>query len=548
VFLENRHLIDAATDYFQQGFDPSPVQHYWSLSVEEQFYLLWPALLLLVVLRRGGSWLRRVAVTAGAITAISLAWSVHLASSSPAAGYFSAPGRAFELGAGALAACWAFRAPRGLGRGGAWVLGPAGVALLLAALVVVSPGDPYPGVRGLLPTVGTALVLLAGLSGGPVAAVLSLRPMRFLGRISYSLYLWHWPAVVLVEERLPTGWGKPVRVLVLLAGIVLVSTASYLFVERPFLRYAPPRHARAADHVPVRRPAWALVLAVGLVVGTTASLLPSAPRSRAADVAPGDVARPGALAGLAELTAYDRSFQRIVDVEVSRQRVPANLSPSLPALAARHAFQPSLCHVSPCSAGSGPRHAVILGDSFAQVTSPLLTGALDLRQWTVTLRWKSHCVIALPDECPGLYDLGPGRVDLLVLSDYIRPGETAPLGDSLRRSLERLARGTGHLVYVGQPPGMRKALVDCVSGGFRLRSSCYRAPSQSAEVNRLKRDAVTRAGGTFVDPTPWLCGPDRCAVVVRSRPVYVDTTHLEAGFAALLAPLFRKSLLEAHIL
>jgi hypothetical protein len=194
---------------------------------------------------------------------------------------------------------------------------------------------------------------------------------------------------------------------------------------------------------------------------------------------------------------------------------------------------------------------VILGDSFAQVTSPLVTGALDLAQWTVTLRWRSHCLLALPDECPGLFDLGTGRIDLLVLSDYVTPtddGAVEALAPSLRQSLTRLSRRATHLVYVGQPPGMRRALVDCVSGGLRLRSSCFRGPGHAAGPNRLKREAVESVGGTFVDPTPWLCSRERCAVVVRSRPVYVDTTHLEAGFAAFLAPPFRRALLDADLL
>lgn len=249
LFLANFDLMNQATDYFAQSNAVSPLQNYWSLAVEEQFYLVWP-LLLMIAGRLGWSreaerrgehdWRRRASVTIVAVTVASLVWSAIDTASNPAGAYYSPFTRAYELGIGATLAMFT-PALTGLSSRLHQVAGLAGVGLMALGLVLLGSVTEYPGIWALLPTVGAALVILAGLETGsgdkansnPVSLALSARPVRFLGRISYSIYLWHWPIIVFAATLYPglIGWE---RVAVLLPLILVVSWLCFRSVEQPF--------------------------------------------------------------------------------------------------------------------------------------------------------------------------------------------------------------------------------------------------------------------------------------------------------------------------
>ncbi len=167
-FGSNVNFIRQATDYFAQGsVDSSPFQHYWSLAVEEQFYVVWPALFLIVarltVFGAAARWRARVATAVCAIGAASLVWSIVATGREPAAAYFSTFTRAWELALGALlgiATTAATRLPRSVARAAS----AAGVVLFVAACAVIGASTPFPGAAALLPTFGTALLIVGGLS------------------------------------------------------------------------------------------------------------------------------------------------------------------------------------------------------------------------------------------------------------------------------------------------------------------------------------------------------------------------------------------------
>ena len=265
--LSNVRFALDATDYFA-ATGASPLLHYWSLAVEEQFYLLWP-LLLLVVARLGRP---RVSMTVLALAVLigSFVLSVAVTSESGPWAYYSLPTRAWELAAGgllALAAPW-----YGWLRGrAAAATGWAGVSLIVVGLATIDATTAYPGVAALLPTLGAVAIIASGAgAGSPGAIVLGLTPLRWLGRISYSLYLWHWPILVLgpvalgleATEDGASGADLPVR-LGLVALAVAAATLTWWFVEQPFrrARMAPVRGRRGFAL------AGAMVLTV--VVGST---------------------------------------------------------------------------------------------------------------------------------------------------------------------------------------------------------------------------------------------------------------------------------------
>ena len=235
LYVSNIRFAVQSTDYLQSTAAPSPLLHYWSLGVEEQFYLLWPALLLIVAGRRAGG-VRRIAFAIVVVAAASLVLSIVLTGIAAPWAFFSLPTRAWELALGAIIAVSLTPLSRLTERQGAAACA-IGIGLIVVSALVIGPTTPFPGLAALLPTVGTALVIAAGVRPGLTAPgrLLSQPPFRFLGRISYSLYLWHWPILVVPAAALETGLAWPARVALALLSIP-VAAASQRWVEEPIHR------------------------------------------------------------------------------------------------------------------------------------------------------------------------------------------------------------------------------------------------------------------------------------------------------------------------
>ncbi|MBJ7450666.1 MAG: acyltransferase, partial [Blastococcus sp.] len=283
LFGANINFARQGTDYFEGTAAPSLVQHFWSLSVEEQFYVVWPALILLAFAvgglgrrRRGahaappGSPLLALWVLLGAVTAASFAWSVHATDTSPVTAYFSTFTRAWELGVGALVAISVAqlqRLPLALRALLAW----SGLAVIAVAAFTIDEGTPFPGTAASLPVLGSALLLAWGGSpGGPGTRwALGSAPAGFLGAISYSLYLWHWPVLIIAGALLTPG--STVFYAATVGVALALATVSYYCVEQPVLHtnwllpHRPVDPARA-------RPVFVRAGAVGLGAAAVAVL------------------------------------------------------------------------------------------------------------------------------------------------------------------------------------------------------------------------------------------------------------------------------------
>lgn len=229
VFFSSNLYFLKSSGYFDGASSLKPLLHTWSLSVEEQFYFVYP-IAFAFVYKRYPKFLLHVL---GLCALISLVLSESMLRNHPSAVFYLAPSRAFELLLGALVACPSLRPLADKLRNAASLVG---LAMVCGALTLINEQLPFPGVAALLPCVGVALLIYAG-NGGPTQAgrLLSFWPLVLLGNVSYALYLWHWPALALARNFAGGDLGIGLTVVVL-AIAVLGSILSFKYVEQPVLR------------------------------------------------------------------------------------------------------------------------------------------------------------------------------------------------------------------------------------------------------------------------------------------------------------------------
>ncbi|GAA1631173.1 acyltransferase family protein [Actinoplanes couchii] len=525
----NLRLDTAGTDYFGDPA-PSPFQHFWSLAVEEQFYLLWPLLLL-----------ARSRVLLAGVTVASFAWSLYATS------YFGSPSRAWELGAGALLALLPFRREPWLG----W----AGLAIITAGALSFDETTPWPGVATLVPVLGTVAVIAAGGN-----RLLETRPMRWLGRMSYGWYLWHWPLLVLAAPvSLPDRGGA--------AAVALgLAVLSHHLLENPVRRHR----------------LWSvrpkLGLALGLVLAALAAALAGAGMVRPPGIpthgsAP-DTGRVVAAAG----NPAARLHRLLVDANTATD-LPGNLTPDFEeAVAQRLAPQRDGCHVGltgpfrprgDCSYTTGSRTVVLFGDSHALQWFPTMEELARKRGWRLYSFTRSSCSpagIALDErraqsryvECDRwradvLARIARLQPAMLVVSSSVNYRQVltgAPADPDAVwqtgwvRSLAALKRAAGQVVVLGDTPFLKVAPADCLSSNATNIAGCADPRAEVLPEPRwreIQRATAVAAGVPVVDPVPWLCA-DRCPLVVGDTMVYRDSNHLTEAYARLVAPV-----LEPHL-
>ncbi|GAB3785393.1 acyltransferase family protein [Nocardioides pacificus] len=555
-FVANWRFAAQGADYFQEGAAPSPLQHYWSLAVEEQFYLVWPWLLVgvLVVGRRGRSSGRAlVGVAVGAVVVASLGWALVQSSSAAEVAYFSTLTRVWELGVGALVAVLAPWLARlgGAGPDAAWVrvvLAWAGLGGIVLSVLVVPAEGGFPAPWALLPVLSTALVIGAGASS--YLGVLTNRVSVGLGEISYSLYLWHFPVIVLLPAvMVSTGVGFFV---VALGLTVVLAWASYRWVEGParraeWVRVSGVRRVRpVVGWVRVASVAAALVvLAVvgGRLVGTQTEvpLVPAA-----------------ALAG-DRIKAGDDPYRCVgAGAMDAANGCPLNdgdsLSPPVAEME-RDSGGAFACWIGTrgsfevCSQGSERADALrvaVVGDSHAALLMPALTPSLEQLNWRVDSYAGVMCqwwTIATP-KCTALPEIRSALetgepYDLVITTSNRGSSVAATPSDYAEAWRPVVARGTQVVVVadVAEPSAESLSCVRRV--GFRAsQSGCGTAESAGFARPDLPVQAASLVDGVrVVDLREFLCVDGFCPAVIGNVIVYQDTVgHLTGTFARTLGP------------
>lgn len=557
AFLANWRFAQKGTDYFQQELAASPLQHYWSLAVEEQFYLAWPWVLLglLVVAHRRVGWrhehLRLVAgVAIGVISAASFGWAVIETGSHPTWAYFSTASRAWELGAGALVAI----AAPWLAVGSAAVrsvLSWLGLAGIVVSAAVVSEGQGFPAPMALVPVASTALVLAAGIGGAVGNPLLTNGIARYVGEISYSLYLWHFPVAVLLLTALAKGsWAYSV------AGIVLtfvLSALTFRYLEQPARRAAwfhppgarrLPRPARGWQHAAT---ATAAILCLG-VAGAVGVRALAAPPAQAAPVvlAGSTQARPADCFGAAALDPAHRCDQ----LNAGPSLAPYGPDAPFDTEGAYDCYAAAGEPLETCAYGSRDADALrvaLVGDSHAAAMLPMVRAQLEDANWRVETFVGNGCRWYVPEDpetarCgPNLvqiqHALSSGRFDLVV-AGASRGVAATTAADHVGAIEQVVAAGTA-VVVVADNPDPSPDAVDCVTRiAFKATDPC----GTPVEVALRAADPLAEAarqvpGAEVVDLTGFYCVEESCPSVIGNVVVYRDTAgHVTATWARTLGP------------
>jgi peptidoglycan/LPS O-acetylase OafA/YrhL len=587
LYVGNYRFVLRGVDYFASHVPASPFQHYWSLGVEEQFYLVWPALIIATawLIRRvrrrtkaeATSSQRPYLVVLALVAAVSFALSFGATYVAPAAAFFSLPTRAWQLAIGGLVALTVVQWQRLSPRAGA-IIGWAGLALILLACTRLSATTLYPGVAALLPTLGAALVIGAGCAR-PVQGcgrVLGLSPMRAIGRISYSWYLWHWPVLVLAPALMSHPLGLAARVFAaLISGGLAMLTLR--FIENP-LRFAAPLRRSAGGSLAVGGAATAVAVCVGLAL----LLVVPTPVGRGAPAATSTFAAAPVPAG-SDAAAYDAAVQHAfaqvqaaVAASADLKAVPSNLNPPLAdAGAEKKALEFNGCLRTPFQSGqpecvtgdtASPTTVALVGDSHAAMWNPALQSVASQRHWRLELLSKGACpLLDLPvnnplrrlledfehcEEWRGqiMARLRAEHPRLVVVSMWRGYGADESLTgfnaydtawiDGLTRFVQQL-RGIGAKVLVlGPVPDPHFVVPICLSGYLDDVAAC--TPSRSTAVNQsgiaAESAATTSGGGQYADVTGLLCTTDRCPVIVGNTLVYLDENHLTLEYSRVLGP------------
>lgn len=591
IFMANWRFAIKGTDYFNADSSVSPIQHYWSLSVEEQFYFVWPAVILvisLLVLRRSWSHQRRMQLAGGVmalIVAASFSWAIYESVTWPVRAYFNTFTRIWELGVGALLA-----AAVGLLARIPVVLKPVlswtGLALIVAAMAFIDEATisaPVPWV--LLAVSGSALVVAAGIGGEPKYQPFLRNPVStYLGDISYSLYLIHWPVIILLGDIMiyPTK-AYYAAAITLTLGLAI---ASYHFIENPFRRIdsAKLRQARRSlerGRVVVRRPTQLASIGATalLVVGLLAYVQrPYQPPNVVADIsvaASNDVPMgPAALplaGGLrAELLAALRETDWPQFDPSVESAVKANVEPpDVHSCAGSKPDGPDICTWGSPTARF---RAVVIGDSVALgYVGPLRTMALNSNGFFQVHSEAAYgCYFIDPavensdhnlvDQCakkkPAAVDyINKTQPDMVIISHSVLPKTIAGAGitlspkewsQALQEFIDKFKANTKKIMIISAPPtGIN--ISECYGRESHGPTDCMSTVSASwRETAAAEQQLADAVGGVRIDSLPWFCVDARyCPSFVGTTLTKRDVIHMTVPYGEKIWTVMQESLLAS---
>ncbi|MGC5167033.1 acyltransferase family protein [Luteimicrobium sp. DT211] len=557
VYAENWALARSATDYFAADDLHTPVQHYWSLSVEEQFYIVWPLVIgaALWCARRFRVRFPWVETGLVAVFVASLAYSLRDTATNPAPAYFVTPTRMWELALGGLVALAAVRGFRLVPRAARAPLAWLGLTAIVAAALLYDAATPFPGIAALLPTAGAAAVIAAtadDVDGSP-DRLWSLRGVQLAGDVSYSIYLWHWPLIVVAPFVLGHDVYWPAKI-ALVVGAFLLAWVTKVAVEDPV------RRSRG-----LARPVWRTFLVGALLMGVTVSAATAVRvhEERVAQQAQDAVAE----ALHADSTCFGAAAARkgSCDFVGDELLTPATFAKTDKA----QVYEDGCWNSQPftsrktCTYGAKnpTKRIALVGNSHAGYWQPALADLAKKNGWQVTTYLASQCYTVDAVQLIGpasdgencrklarwqVASVANGHYDLVVIADrtwlQLKGVSKADRGDVARglyaKTLQTWTRAGVPALVLRDVPFHQQSVPDCVA-----QSSTDLAACADPEKTALIRDPLFEAAEadtsgkvSTLDLTRRFCKDGTCYGVVGGVIAYFDQGHMSATFSRTLEP------------
>lgn len=563
LYVQNWRLAGSSVDYLAEDNAPSPVQHYWSLSVEEQFYLVWPLLMFaafFVARRYHRDAMSTARVVIAAMVVVSLVISVWATATSPASAYFITPTRMWELAVGGLVATIGSIAASERFRAAAVPVAWVGLGAIVLTGFTYTGSTPFPGYTALLPVLGTAAVIWAGSQHvlSPTG-IFRFRPIQWLGDVSYSVYLWHWPLVILVPFVSGGRLGILDKVAIVVATLVLAGL-SKTFIEDKFRHPKPGASLRHSYRLAVVGMVLLTVMGGAQIAEANHRSAQAAqelvqatqggdPCLGAGSLARGPKACPvssdGELVPAAELAKEDKS-------DAYRDGCWTN-SP----FTAR----------TTCTYGDGPKRVALVGNSHAGHWLPALQALAKKNGWTITTYLVSRCAVTdarqqftTDSDSKNCYDYGQWvkkqtsgkKFDLVITSERqsvpvlgetqatTKPKAVAGYASYLRS----WAEGGTNILAIKDPtyPGIN--VPDCLAEHPDDQSKCS-APRKDWIIDDALVDAVKQVDlprVTYANFDDLVCEPTRCRGANGGVITYFDKSHLGATYVKTMAPFMAKEI------
>ena len=582
LYVVNWVLAGRAVDYLAEGVGVSPVQHFWSLAVEEQFYIVWPLLLVLVAmwLRRRPGARPRAVMAAGILLVIlpSFIWSLYLTQANPERAFFVTTTRLWELGIGAFVAIgsrvWA-QVPKAV----AIPLGWVGLAAVVASGMLITAESAWPGYLALAPTLGSAAVIIAGFTSGMAgpAGLLALRPAVWVGGLSYSLYLWHWPMLISAENQ----WGElsALEGLGVVAFSVVPAYLCYRFVENP-LRFNS--HLSRSNRLTLSL--GGNFTAVGVVAGLALILaVPStAGADRPTEAGPGGAAirsdsgrgdsegeatagpggaepPPGSVASLANVESFTPSAVEAVNDVPQRPKEEGCQVDQVSA-------EPVRCEYGD---KEGELTVALVGDSKVLQWQSVLEAIAKEHGWHMISFTKSACAFSSGMQvasgqqytsCAEWNDAVLGRLsdlqpDVVLTTNRVNEvlADPTDLGsrtedamvDAVTESWQELNDQGIPVVSILDNPSPGISIYECVAENMDDLSQCTfdRSTGIASSSAPGHLEAAERVPGTrTVDVREAICPEQTCVPVIGNVLVYRQTSHITDTYARTLRPVLEAEL------
>jgi peptidoglycan/LPS O-acetylase OafA/YrhL len=536
LWLSNMYFVFAEQSYFDAGSENNLFLHTWSLGVEEQFYLLWPFVLLFLVASAKGS-RRDLLLGMGVILLADFVLGVVLSGTKPIWAFYTMPARGWQFALGGMLAMLAGGAHKSEVQQDRYrnFAGWLGLVLVIASVLTLSETDVYPGVRALLPSVGAALLLYAGTGAstrGSVSALLAISPMRFLGKVSYSWYLWHWPVLVFGATLWPTAS--------LAMRCALVAFAFFLAVVTYFLVEQPLRDSTVLQ----RRPSMVLVgsLAV-MVLGVSSINMSWRPAAMDWAVSPSQAAYNQVRSDLPALYAagcddwYASARVRACafgDAQAERTTVLFGDSVAaqwFSALAATYAQ-------------AGSRLVVVTKSSCPMVDEPLYYARIRA-EYLVCEEWREAAIQFIAELQPEAVFLGSAATYDYSMADWV--GGTGRVLEGLSRTAGGifLIHGSPRLPFDGLTCLSRKAWQPAALAGWTECNAPVSTAPDLAVLASLLEAASSFANVRVLDFADLLCPDTQCRAEMNGEIVFRDSQHVTNRFVNVLTPAITAKIVAA---